>query len=690
MSGYGRTLDHELANVAAPWKHTSAHVGKPMLQSTSLKSDTRWENFFRGHTPKRTLVPVPTEEVTRVYAHSQSRSIPQEEVDDFNPFAAVHKVGDYEQEQSSNGHRQKNIYDRQNTAQAVEADRMYQTHNQTRYQFWPSFANQDRDGPGTKITNKKLNLVAIIRRTPNSSQLKETIPPANPEHAATSAVSSEFPRVDAKLKVTPKQMRTANKHLPPKSTSYAAQQSFPIQKDLWKTGLVYTVKPDDHLSEYDDVWAKPKQKPSLQLADCYSTEDPVKPVNKPVYILGVSKQARKQKLKHDSSGQVRSMSKEATAVAMSQPKEPKPRECSISFEAKILDRTQDKPLSSQREEPVMFVLRDLEEKSQMQTQVQPFLNNQQPADQQAHTSPKKPNRPKQRPGSEAAKITPKSRYGLAKKLPDLPTYKIGWFKVKFPKLELERLEEIGRGGFGVVYRGFDQKTGKEVAIKYFDKRSLKDSMKRKSLQTEVDALYNCDHPNVIKLIRVAETESCLNFVFDFWGKMNLADFLKNKNLQLKEAKTITKQIIDAIAYLHELGIYNRDLKCENIMIRKNENPKSGNTWEVCLIDFGLAAIDTNRLRRTLFADDEQVCAETVSDDEERRRLGPKDGDICGTRYSMSPEMLKGDEPYHLGPNDIWGIGVLFYFLLTNNYPFGGIGSSSYLPQIHQIHIHDDK
>lgn len=633
-----------------------------------------WGSFLASPSAGRRIVPLPTEEVTRVYAglhpvtvDRQPNAVSAHRFDDTNNTTVHRDAFDPERKESS---RQK-VYCR------------------------PKLVLGPREPSPSK---KKQNLVAIIRRTPNMPQSKGSLTdtfdkqpaPEDTEIGASKSIDQRnfdngLPSVDGKLKVTPKLMRRAQKNARPATHVGMLRPPGPSN---YYTGTQIR----QNLDPFDDQsWlvAQNERNQGLVEKPAYNFDNslvPRKPPIKPVCILGVSKKPRKPKRKPEEElalQNTKTLFWKTTDVGT-------PRESRINLRPEAdadwsnvkmwqpyhpdRDRPEENHQTSPEQSGIESTILKAQTTSagskQQGIELPECLLQTQPLQQPE--SPAKPK--KERPKSDLTKKPPaKSRYGLTKKKLEIPTYKIGWFKVKFPKLELERLEEIGRGGFGVVYRGTDLKTGKEVAIKYFDKRALKDSTKRKTLQKEVDALYNCDHPNVIKLIRVGETESCLNFVFDFWGQTNLAEYLKKRTIQLKEVKAIMVQIIEAISYLHARGIYHRDIKCENIMIRKSTEAKSDSAFEICLIDFGLAAIDSQQLRKSLFSEEDQESCESLSDSEERRRLGPRDGDICGTRYSMSPEMLKADEPYYLAPNDVWGLGVLFYFLLTSGLPFGVSG-----------------
>jgi serine/threonine protein kinase len=216
-------------------------------------------------------------------------------------------------------------------------------------------------------------------------------------------------------------------------------------------------------------------------------------------------------------------------------------------------------------------------------------------------------------------------------------FKIDWFMNSKADLQLQVAEVLGQGGFGEVFRGFDLQLGREVALKYFDKRAVKDSESRKLFQSEVDLLARLEHPNVIRILRLAQNESKLYLVMEYWGKTTLLQHVQQKHVSAEETRSVMRGVVEAVRYLHSRHVYHRDIKAENVMLARRHGQ-----LVPCLIDFGLAA---------------------------EAQPGDYRGEVCGTTSYMSPEMLQR-EPYLCGPNDIWQVGVLFYFLLKKSFPFG--------------------
>lgn len=123
-------------------------------------------------------------------------------------------------------------------------------------------------------------------------------------------------------------------------------------------------------------------------------------------------------------------------------------------------------------------------------------------------------------------------------------------------------------------------TGEKVAIKIMDKGILGADLPRVKL--ELKALQNLSHENICKLYQMIETESHFFIVMEYCSGGELFDHIIEKNrLTESESRMFFRQIISAVAYLHNLGYAHRDLKPENILLDKYQNLK--------LIDFGLCA-----------------------------------------------------------------------------------------------------
>ncbi|CCF58058.1 hypothetical protein KAFR_0D04100 [Kazachstania africana CBS 2517] len=206
-------------------------------------------------------------------------------------------------------------------------------------------------------------------------------------------------------------------------------------------------------------------------------------------------------------------------------------------------------------------------------------------------------------------------------------------------------ETLGLGSTGKVQLAHNKTTGKQAAIKVISKSVFNNNSAQSSSLTTPDALpYGIEreiiimkllnHPNVLRLYDVWETNSNLYMVLEYAEKGELFNLLVEKGpLQEQEAIRFFRQIIIGISYCHALGIVHRDLKPENLLLDHKYNIK--------IADFGMAALET-----------EDKLLETS----------------CGSPHYAAPEIVSGI-PYHGFASDVWSCGVILFALLTGRLPF---------------------
>jgi len=192
-------------------------------------------------------------------------------------------------------------------------------------------------------------------------------------------------------------------------------------------------------------------------------------------------------------------------------------------------------------------------------------------------------------------------------------------------------EVLGQGYFAVVKVGKDRKTGERVAVKLVNKSLVE---KEETLANEIGILGSIDHPNVVNMKAIFDTEDTLFIVMELMeGGELYEEIVKRKTFTEKDASEITRQLCEALSYLHDRGIVHRDLKLENLLLKKK------NKLEIKLADFGLSKLYSGQALQT----------------------------ACGTPFYVAPDVLLGTG---YGPAvDMWSVGVLIYVLLSGRLPF---------------------
>eukprot|EP00096_Caligus_rogercresseyi_P005290 TRINITY_DN2049_c0_g1_i3.p1 TRINITY_DN2049_c0_g1~~TRINITY_DN2049_c0_g1_i3.p1 ORF type:complete len:633 (+),score=214.86 TRINITY_DN2049_c0_g1_i3:46-1944(+) len=200
--------------------------------------------------------------------------------------------------------------------------------------------------------------------------------------------------------------------------------------------------------------------------------------------------------------------------------------------------------------------------------------------------------------------------------------------------QYELHETVGTGGFAKVKLATHVLTGSKVAIKIMDKKQLGEDLPR--VRLEIEAMKILRHQNICKLLQVIETETKIFMVLEYCPGGELFDYIVDRDrLCESESREFFRQIVGAVAYIHESGYAHRDLKPENILIDENNQLK--------LIDFGLCANPRGGMASVL-----ETC--------------------CGSPAYAAPELVTGKN--YLGSEaDVWSMGVLLYALLCGFLPF---------------------
>ncbi|MDX9721861.1 MAG: bifunctional serine/threonine-protein kinase/formylglycine-generating enzyme family protein [Myxococcota bacterium] len=224
----------------------------------------------------------------------------------------------------------------------------------------------------------------------------------------------------------------------------------------------------------------------------------------------------------------------------------------------------------------------------------------------------------------------------------------------------ETLDELGRGGMGLVLQALDRELGRVVAIKVMREQGVDDPVLTERFLNEARLTAQLDHPNIVPVHELGVSEGGeLFFVMKrVKGRSmrELIDALREGEEGLRWAlhRRLADfvQVCNAIAFAHQRGVLHRDLKPDNVMI--------GDWGEVLVMDWGVA--------RVIEATDEAASAAPLSTGERRivsSSVGQTlQGSTVGTPGYMSPEQILGDERRLSPKSDVWSLGAILYELLT--------------------------
>jgi Tol biopolymer transport system component/predicted Ser/Thr protein kinase len=206
--------------------------------------------------------------------------------------------------------------------------------------------------------------------------------------------------------------------------------------------------------------------------------------------------------------------------------------------------------------------------------------------------------------------------------------------------KIERL--LGAGGMGEVYLARDSKLDRLVALKILPWHFVADRERTTRFKREARALSSLNHPNLITIYEVGETDGIHFIAMEFVEGQTLSSL--REGLSLRGLLSIVAQVAEALSAAHKAGIVHRDIKPENVMVRHDGYAK--------VLDFGLVKLG------------ELATGRASLDGHKTQR-----GVTMGTLAYMSPEQAAGEPVDHR--TDIWSLGVVLYELATGHRPFTG-------------------
>ncbi|SCU79801.1 LAFA_0B05688g1_1 [Lachancea sp. 'fantastica'] len=221
-------------------------------------------------------------------------------------------------------------------------------------------------------------------------------------------------------------------------------------------------------------------------------------------------------------------------------------------------------------------------------------------------------------------------------------------------------EVVGQGAFATVKKAVERRTGKTYAVKIINKRKVVGNMD--GVTRELEILRRLHHPRIVRLQGFYEDKDNYYLVMEFVSGGDLMDFVAAHGAVGEDAgREITRQVLEAVTYIHAMGISHRDLKPDNILIEQDDPVL------VKITDFGLAKIQGNGTFMKTF---------------------------CGTLAYVAPEVISGTNSEEKEGNkyssmvDMWSIGCLVYVILTGHLPFSGSTQNELYKQISAGSYHE--
>ena len=229
--------------------------------------------------------------------------------------------------------------------------------------------------------------------------------------------------------------------------------------------------------------------------------------------------------------------------------------------------------------------------------------------------------------------------------------------IRIPKTPFERhfgdyllLNEIARGGMGIVYRAIQTKLNREVALKMILDGQFAGPDDVRRFHQEAKIAAHLDHPNIVPIYEVGEHAGQSFFSMKLVNGESLSSVVRDQPMPAKRAAELCRLIAEAVEYAHRRGVIHRDLKPANVLLDEAEQPR--------ITDFGLAKrTDAGGLETTAT------------------------GQIIGTPGYMPPEQALG-QPEQIGPHsDVYSLGAILYCLVTGRPPFQSASLMQTLKQV---------
>src|SRR5262245_26426604 len=205
--------------------------------------------------------------------------------------------------------------------------------------------------------------------------------------------------------------------------------------------------------------------------------------------------------------------------------------------------------------------------------------------------------------------------------------------------DYELLEEVGRGGQGVVLRARQKSLNRIVALKVIGLGQWATQAHLKRFRLEAEAAASLDHPCIVPIYEIGERDGQCYFSMKFVEGGQLDEVVKHTPISIRKAAELISKLAHTVHYAHEHGILHRDIKPGNVLLDVKGEPH--------LTDFGLARL----------VESESTVTRTV--------------EVLGTPSYMAPEQAAGNNTKLTNATDVYGVGAVLYQLLTGHPPFAG-------------------
>src|SRR5580765_4342150 len=205
--------------------------------------------------------------------------------------------------------------------------------------------------------------------------------------------------------------------------------------------------------------------------------------------------------------------------------------------------------------------------------------------------------------------------------------------------DYELLDEVGRGGQGVVFRARQKSLNRTVALKVISLGQWASKAHLKRFRLEAEAAARLEHPGIVPIHEVGERDGSCYFSMKFVEGGQLDEVVRRTPMSIRGAAELIEKVGRTVHYAHEHGILHRDIKPGNILLDAKGEPH--------LTDFGLARL----------VESESSVTQTL--------------DVLGTPSYMAPEQAVGDTRKLTSATDVYGLGAVLYQLLTGQPPFAG-------------------